>query len=198
MTIYLPVIFKGYNTTGLGTGNQYDTSDFPLGAHQRNTNVKDRIVGKVERAFGGNTSGTGADNQYSNGRSGDGYPPGGNQNQGVTGLGTSVDPSVTDKLVGSAKKVAGKVTGNNDLYQEGKARAVSWISPSLRSVRILNICFYSEYQGWRDRKLWGDWGLLSRPTLSEVKSELTFLLSYCMPLDFSPFPFIYYTCTITT
>jgi hypothetical protein len=128
----------GYNTTGLGTdnrdqgrtdeghqlgGNQRNTNANDDCGNQRNPNVKDRVVGKVERAFGGNaTTGNGADNQYqpTNGRSGEEYPPGGNQSQGVTGAG--VKPSVTDKIVGGVEKVAGKVTGNTNLYQEGKAR----------------------------------------------------------------------------
>ena len=138
-------------------------------------------------------SGIGTDNQYPAGHHHHHHVLGHHRDgKEVTGSGDNLEPSMTDKVVGGAKKVAGKVTSNNDMYQQGKQRAVSWLSLSVHCV--LNICF--EYQGWLQGWLDCRKELLSRlflRNLAKKKEKENILYLYLPSIymtisNFSPLP----------
>ena len=47
------------------------------------------------------------------------------QDSEVTGTGTGVKPSMTDKIIGGLEKATGKMTSNTGMYERGEERVVS-------------------------------------------------------------------------
>ena len=96
------------DTTGFGTDNQYGRSDgvYTQGGNRNGEgtgvepNLKDRVVGKAERAFGGNTTtGSGTDNQYTTNAGRD---------EGYQASNAGGKPNLKDQIVGKAEGVYGK------------------------------------------------------------------------------------------
>ena len=99
---------QGDTTTDSGTDNQYDEGYPPGGNRSQEAtgvepSLKDKVVGKAERAFGGNsTTRSGTDDQYINdGRSDEAAYQARLRN-------THVNPHIKDQIVDKAERAWGK------------------------------------------------------------------------------------------